>query len=71
MEKKENQQYRFYLGTALLLFPAGFYAYSVFGMIAATTAFLMICGAILLFTTVLDMKLAEIEIRIVEEKDGK
>lgn len=71
MEKKENQKYRFYLGTALVLFPAGFYAFSTYGMIAATTTFLMFCGAILLFTTVLDMKLAEIEIRIVEEKETK
>jgi hypothetical protein len=71
MDKKDNQKYRFYLGAALLMFPAGFFAYSVLGMLAATTAFLMVGGAILLFTTVLDMKLAEIEIRIVEEKDVK
>jgi hypothetical protein len=73
MEKNETQKIKFYLGTALMVFPLGFFIWSSFpgymGMVAATATILFICGGILLFTTILDMKFAEIEIRIVEERE--
>lgn len=72
MEITESQKVKFYLGAALMIFPLGFFMWSMFpgdmGLIAATAAALFVCGAILLFMTVLDMKVADIEIRLIEDK---
>ncbi len=72
MEITESQKVKFYLGAALMIFPLAFFMWSMFpgdlGLIAATAVSLFLCGFILLFMTVLDMKIADIEIRLIEDK---
>ena len=75
MDLKDNQTLKFYLGTTLMIFPVGFFMWSLFpgdlGMLAATSVILFLCGSILLFMTILDMKMAAIEIRVISGSEEK
>lgn len=70
--EKEKQTVKFILGAMLMIFSASFLAETIYpGLVTAMGVALFLCGAILLFMTVLDMKLAEVEITIKENTETK
>jgi hypothetical protein len=70
-KKKDKQNLYRIIASILMIFPSGFAAYQLFGDIVATAVILFIAGAIVFFSTTLDMHVADIEITLMKDDEAE
>lgn len=69
---KERELRNLYLSSMLIVFPAGFGTYVLTNNMLAAISAVFVSGAFLVFLkTILTIKVAELEVRLVQVKEGE